>query len=173
MAELKNTVYKKLIYPGEDNTESIIRQAIKIQDHFASIEPDDPNELRSIIFITVGSTMEEVMSKIENLLETRSDAEIENLQNSYRCDLMIIPVTIDEIDIEFIMREIHSKFEGVRVCAILIDNLNRLKGVATSDTLFSASICLIDEKLKEYAKEYELPIIYNKKIPTDSMMFVI
>ena len=71
------------------------------------------------------------------------------------------------------MKEIHNRFEDIRVCAIIIDNLNRLKGLATSDTLFSASICLIDEKLKEYAKKYELPIIYNKMIPTDSMMFVI
>jgi rRNA-processing protein FCF1 len=103
----------------------------------------------------------------QELMSTASDSSI-----IYTCDTIILPIYFNEIDIDSIMEAVHKTKPNIKVVAIIIDKLTRLKGVPSTDIMFSASIQLIDAKLKEIAINNDVSIIYNKQIPKESIMFV-
>lgn len=179
MSEVKNTVYKKLTYPGENKLDNSIIQALKLCDHFSreGYDHDDGPTYKIIMLITFGLTRPEVMNRMLDIANNEFESDLTPETIRSKTDIVVCPIKNNTLDLDYAIDTVKGTIEEagitrVKVSGIVIYNLQNIKGLNIPDALFIDKIAAIDNYLKEYASTHKMPIIYTKQMPSTSTIII-
>jgi len=179
MSEVKNTVYKKLTYPGENTLDNTILQTLKLCDHFSKegYDHDDGPVYKIVMLITFGMTRPEVMDRMLYIANNEFESDLTPETMASKTDIVVCPIKNDKLNLDHVIDTVKGTIEEagiprVKAAGIVIYNLENVEGINIPDALFTDKIAAIDNYFKEYASTHKMPIIYTKQMPSTSTIII-